>query len=1072
MSSIWKDLQKCGKKNHYARLCRSRVTNPVNIQARQHIHELNVSNLMIGKLDEEMKDTQITNKAGWYADISIRDCIIKFKLDTGAEANVLPFSIFSRIPGAKQMSKSKVVLVAYGGTKIQPMGAVEFDCITAKGVYNLLFYVTDCSTTPLLGRPACENLGLIYRVDLIQAEGLLTQEKLLSLYPEVFQGLGEFQGHHHIHTDPTVVPVIQGCRRVPFAIHDRLKDTLDQMENMGVITKVVGPTDWVSSLVITEKKNGSLRICLDPRDLNKAVRRQHYTIPTVEEVLSHLAGKKIFTIIDEKDGYWQVKLDKASSRLCTFNTPWGRYCFNRLPFGLKSSSEVFQQKNQEKFGHIKGVYMIADDMIIAAETSKQHDEILHQVMETARVKNIKFNKEKIQFRVNSVRYMGHIVTAEGVRPDTEKVKAIQEMKPPNDRQGVLRFLGSVQYLAKYIPKEAELTAPLRSLLKKNMSFQWMPEHQKAFEAIKQKLCDAPVLQYFDVTKPVVIQADASKDGLGACLLQDNKPVSYASRALSSAEKNYAQIEKELLAVVYAVQKFHQYVFGKMVLVQTDHKPLESIYKKPIGSAPARLQRMLLQLQKYQLNFVYTPGKLMYLADTLSRATVDHPGSQENPIGDEKVIYEVNTLAMHPDKMGLIQEATKRDPQLRMIQTYLNQGWPKYMRKVAPIAKSFWPVKDHLRYRDGALFMGERIIIPASQRQNVLAQLHESHQGIQRTKERARQLMYWPGMSKDIESAVGSCFVCACFAPNNQKEPLKPHEIPEGPWQKVGVDIFEQDNRSFLLVIDYFSKYPEVVSLPDKTARTVIVKMKSVFARHGTPLIVVSDNMPFASQEFKVFAKEWGFEQCFSSPGYPQSNGMVERAIQSIKQLTHKVGKARGDLYAALLEYRNTPVTGLSYSPAQILMGRMLRSKLPITTDLLCPRIPINVRQDLQRAQERQKHFYDRTARPLKPLREGDLVWMQSNNCKERWLPAVVIEKCKQPRSYLIKNQDGRVYRRNRRQLKQRNQTPETTIQGNTTYNGSKGMFMNKSDAHVIADRKPTYVTSHGRPVFEPVRYTP
>nr|XP_016850693.1 PREDICTED: uncharacterized protein LOC107983121 [Anolis carolinensis] len=249
-------------------------------------------------------------------------------------------------------------------------------------------------------------------------------------------------------------------------------------------------------------------------------------------------------------------------------------------------------------------------------------------------------------------------------------------------------------------------------------------------------------------------------------------------------------------------------------------------------------------------------------------------------------------------------------------------------------------------------------------------------------------------------------------------------------------------------------------------------MKSVFARHGTPLIVVSGNMPFASQEFKVFAKEWGFEQCFSSPGYPQSNGMVERAIQSIKQLIHKVGKARGDLYAALLKYRNTPVTGLSYSSVQILMDRILRSKLPITTDLLCPRIPINVRQDLQRAQKRQKHFYDRTARPLKSLRQGDLVWMQSNNCKERWLPAVVIEKFKQPRSYLTKNQDGRVYRCNRRQLKQRNQMPEATIHGNTTYNGSKGMFVNKSDAHVIPDRQPTYVTSHGRSVFEPVRYTP
>ncbi|KAJ8362544.1 hypothetical protein AAFF_G00369690 [Aldrovandia affinis] len=293
--------------------------------------------------------------------------------------------------------------------------------------------------------------------------------------------LCEFPGEHHIYTDPKVPPVIHGCRRIPYSVYDRLKDTLDDLQKRGAISRVTKPTAWVSSLCITGKKrrNGSLRVCLDPKDLNRAILHQHFSILTPEDVQGKLVGKTIFTILDEKHGYHQIKSDDESADLCTFNTPWGRYRFHRLPFGIKSASEVFQQTNSEAFGDIEGVSVIADDMIIAAATKTEHDSILQKVMDRAIQLNVKFNKDKIQYMVGEVRYMGYIIDAAGVKPNGSKVAAIQQLAPPTDRKALQRLLGMTRYLAQYLPDESTLTAPLRQLLRKDIDWQWHPEHQMA-----------------------------------------------------------------------------------------------------------------------------------------------------------------------------------------------------------------------------------------------------------------------------------------------------------------------------------------------------------------------------------------------------------------------------------------------------------------------------------------------------------------------------------------------------------------------------------------------------------------
>ena len=325
---------------------------------------------------------------------------------------------------------------------------------------------------------------------------------------------------------------------------------------------------------------------------------------------------KVFTVADMKDGYWHVKLSDESSYYCTFNTPWGRKRFLRMPFGISSPSEIMQKRNEETFGDIQGVHVIADEFTIAARVDQGHDDILHIVLTRVHDKGVKFNSEKVQFKIGQVEYMGNLESSDGLKPDPKKIEANMNMPKPTDVNSLQRLLGLIKYLAQYIPNESAITEPL----KKDAEWDWQPEHDKAIKRLKAVPTSKPALAFYDVIEPVTIQSDASQSGLGACIMQKGKPVVYASRAMTSAEQNYAQIEKEMLAICFATSKFHQYVYEKPnVSVQADHKPQESILKKPLCKSPPRLQRLMLRLQPYDLEVHYMSGKYMYLADTLSRS---------------------------------------------------------------------------------------------------------------------------------------------------------------------------------------------------------------------------------------------------------------------------------------------------------------------------------------------------------------------------------------------------------------------------------------------------------------------
>ena len=385
-------------------------------------------------------------------------------------------------------------------------------------------------------------------------------------YQDVFEGLGTLGPALHLEVDPEMSPVQLPPRKIPESLEQPLREHLDELVKLEVIERVDYPTDWVSAIVVAPKPNGKIRLCLDPRPLNKALKRCHHPIPTIDDVLPELSNAKVFT-----NGYWQVELDEESSLLTTFNTPFGRFKWQRMPFGISPAGEIFQQRLDQAIDDLDGVRTVADDILVIGngetmqEAVADHDRKLKELFDRCRAKHIKLNPNKIELKKTSMPYIGHILTSDGVQADPAKVQAILEMKQPTDVAGVRRILGTVNYLVKFLPHLSQVSEPLRQLTKKNQPFDWDKSHDAAFTQIKKLITDytePPVLKYYESTKPLIIQCDASDHGLGAALIQEGKPVAFASRALTHAEKQYAQIEKELLAIVYGTERFYQYTYGR------------------------------------------------------------------------------------------------------------------------------------------------------------------------------------------------------------------------------------------------------------------------------------------------------------------------------------------------------------------------------------------------------------------------------------------------------------------------------------------------------------------------------
>ena len=1001
------------------------------------------------------------------------------KIDSGAETNILPKSLYQQLnSGRMGLAQPTMRLSAYGGVEIPNLGSCQ---IYVKGPNNpspkpIQAEVVDVDGPAIIGNMSAQNLNLLklnwpitanqYSDDLISHRGTptpqvnhtrpthdlhtvrlfdmggkqhpfpLTKDYLLKEYEDVFTGIGCFPGApYHIETDPEVPPVQHAPRQVPVQLQQAYMEELDQLKKWGILSEVRNEyTPWVNSTVVTIKPNGSICLCLDPWNLNKAVKRNPYYVRTIDDVIPKVSGSTHFSILDARSGFWQVSLDEESSRLCTFNTPWGKYRWTRLPFGLTCSGDVFQEKMDMVFGKLEGLSGIADDTFVYGIGEAEHDQRILNVLDTARENNVRFNPDKFQFKVNEASFFGLTWTPEGIRPDENKIKAIRNMPPPKNLAELQSFMGMINYLNRFSPIIAQTSEPVRQLMKKETPFMWQAEHQKAFESLKQVITEAPVLAYYDPEKDNLIQSDASLQGIGCVLIQDSRPVCYASRSLTETESRYSNIERELLAACWSLEKFNHYVFGKKVIIETDHKPLESIWKKTIMSASPRLQRLLLKMAKYDVEIRYIQGKTNVIADALSRVSYMEPPLKEDEVSLLEVNAITSTLPASPAKLEEIRQCTDQDVVLAHLKDVVHHGWPEYPNECPQDLREFWNFREDLSVENGLVLKRHRLVIPSRLRPQMLQIIHQGHMGTEKCLLKAKESLFWPGISRDIKELTANCATCIQFSKQQPKEALCPHSVPSFPWQKLGCDLFDYQGAQYLLVADYYSKYPILRKLNSTTSAAIINHLKSIFAEHGIPESLVTDNGPqYSSREFAAFCDHWGINHITSSPLYPKSNGFIERMVQTVKNLLKKSDAAGQDPYLALLSYRTTPIDSNLPSPAKVLNQRDYRTQLPCSGRLQRSQTMECNQEQLQHRQDVQKQQYDgKSPRELQKLVPGQEVSVFQPRTKT-WVPVEVKRETTQPRSYVVKTAGGSELKRNRVQLKlsgERVSTSEEQLENN------------------------------------------
>jgi hypothetical protein len=915
--------------------------------------------------------------------------VVQFLLDCGATVNLIPKALVCELKLTDKMQPTTAQLRMFDQTELKVCGTITLPLTNLRtGSRSTIdFHVAAYQNQPLLGLQACRSLKLLKLVDenvctlrtvsqdsVMQDPRCITVDEVLTQYADLFDGIGSMDGEVHFDVDPSVPPVQMPLRRVPFAVRDKVAAELRRLEANGIITPVTEPTRWVSPLLVVAKTGNRIRLCLDPVPLNKALQRVPFCMPTINDVLTQLHNVKVLSTVDFKDAFLHLSLDRQSSLLTTMETPFGRYRWLRMPYGVSPAPEIFSARAHAALSGLKGIASIADDVICfgsgdtEAEAILDHNANLRALLDRCRQKGIKLNKEKLKLNRRSIVFCGHELGRDGVRPDQRKVAAIVDMPPPTDRQGVMRLIGMTTYLSKFCPNFSTVTAPIRALLQKENEFCWRPEvHGVAFSKLKNLLTNAPTLGYFDARKPIVCQSDASQAGLGAVILQDGRPIEYASRAMTRTEQqSYAQIEKELLAILFAMERFDSYVYAHSdVTVETDHKPLIAISKKCLSAAPKRLQRMLLRLQRYNYKLVFRPGSQMVLPDTLSRAYPQVDGSSapqctEFPeelaaLMDDMQQGELRMVASERT-IQLICNAAKTDDEYQMLRSQIAAGWPADAATVPSELRPYMTFADELIVSGELVFKGNRVVIPFGARDEILARIHSSHIGVNGCIRRARESVYFPGITAAIKRLVAECPVCVRFQTEIQKEPLMPHPPPARPWQRVGTDVFTHYGQDYLVTVDYLTNYFEVDRLASKRSADIIYVLKQQWARHGIPEEVVSDNA-FCSAEFATFARMWEFKHTTSSPRYPQSNGRAEAAVKTAKRLMSKAKEAGADPFLALLDWRNTPAEHSGLSPAQLMFGRRTRTRLPTADTLLTTPASAAARASLCASKERQASYY-------------------------------------------------------------------------------------------------------------------
>lgn len=794
-------------------------------------------------------------------------------------------------------------------------------------------------------------------------------------------------------------PVFRPKRPVSYAMLATVDEELNRLEQFKIIS-AVDYSEWAAPIVVVRKASGSIRICGDySTGLNHCLQSHQYPLPLPEDIFSKLSNCNIFSQIDLTDAFLQMEVDESSRKLLTINTHRGLYQYNRLPPGIKSAPGAFQQLIDTMLAGLPSCAGYLDDVIVGGKNTQEHQHNLFAVLQRIQDYGFTIRPEKCSFGQKQIRYLGHLLDKQGLRPDPEKIKSIKNMPAPKDITSVRSFMGAINYYGKFVHNMRNLRFPLDNLLKTGSTFKWTSECQKAFEKFKEILSSDLLLTHYDPTQEIIVSADASSIGIGATIshkFPDGKlkVIQHASRALTETEQRYSQIDREGLAIIYAVTKFHKFIFGRQFRIQTDHAPLLRIFgsKKGIPVYTAnRLQRWALTLLSYDFTIEYVSTDKFGNADVLSRLIDQQIKPDEDfvvacaSLEEDLKSIAINSTSKLPLSFSMVKEQTRTDPTFYKLYRFIQNGWPETRSQIKnPEMQRYYDRKDSLSIVQGCIMFSDRLVIPTAFRKRCLLQLHKGHPGIQRMKSIARSYVYWPGIDEDICSYVKTCHCCSLAARSPQKATPESWSKTTLPWQRIHIDFAGPlEDTFYLIVVDAHSKWPEIFPTRRITTGETIRLLRTLFANKGMPETLVSDNgTQFKSADFEQFCMENGINHITTAPFHPQSNGQAERFVDSFKRAIKKIEEGEGNIKQVLdtflLTYRTTPNPNVpgGKSPAEVMYNRPIRTSL----DLL--RVPAYSEPSEIQDFNRSRSF-----------KSNDLVYAKvyANN-KWRWAIGTVMER--------------------------------------------------------------------------------
>ena len=959
---------------------------------------------------------RVTSSPFLCVTIDVAGVEMKMEVDTGAGVSIINAVDYRKWLAHVPLRSVTKTFTAYGGNSLPVLGVLNVPVRYGETHATLPLYVIDVQkhAPPLLGREWLRHIRLDWTkllqqsgdtVHAVRSDGL---HDLLEHYGDLFSDkLGTVKGvTAKLHLKPDARPVYHKARSVPYALREAVDAELKRMESEGIIYPV-DYSHWSTPLVSVPKTDGTVRLCGDYKvSVNPMLEVDQFPIPTPESVFRAIENGQKFTKLDLRCAYQQLLLDEQSQELATINTPKGLYRYTRLPYGIASSPAIWQRFIDQVLSGLTFTCAIMDDVLVSGVNDYDHLKNLEKVFERFRKYGLRLKKEKCMFMKPSVVYMGRRISADGIQPTEDKVAAIKEAPVPQNVTQLRSWLGMVNFQAQFIPHLSSLCKPMNDLLGKQ-PWKWTKQCQEAFQSVKDAMVTDSMLRHFKPNRTVEMACDASPYGVAAVILQpdDNgvrKPVAYASRSLNKHEQGYAQMDREGLAIIFGLRRFHMYLYGRPIVILTDNKAIEHILSPtaPVPTLAAqRLQRWAIMLSAFNYQLKYITSEENVLADALSRLPRSMPDDSES---DEDAVFhvEIKRLESLPITWKEIAAATKRDSVLSTVLRYVQQGWPEEPNedlRLQPYANK----RLELTAEEGCLLWGLRVIIPPDLQNCMLDELHSSHAGIVKTKEIARSYVWWPKLDQDIERMVRECGSCQKVKNVPAMAPLSPWVWPGVPWCRVHIDYAEKDKKNYLVIVDAYSKWPEVILMNSTTSKATISELQMCFARYGFPRQVVSDNGPqFRSEEFTGFLKQNGIKHIRVAPYHAASNGLAERMVQTFKRSLCDGRETQEALAVFLMNYRATKHTTTGRTPAELFIGRQLRTRL----DLVRP----DVNEKVLTKQSEQKDYHDKRSKN-REFYTGESVYVR-DVVKNTWLLGTVTSRTG-PMSYIVQLHDGRLWKR-------------------------------------------------------------